>query len=159
MERREAIALAVSAPLIVLASSYLGLGGRFFYVAPVDAYHLMVGIWSMSVAADAVFTLGTLAAAFATYEIARRRSSWLAVGVGLGAHWLVYWTSYVLLPMSGDIENVDPWSALVFVAMAGFVGLAVAAIAPVALARALARTGSVAAPLAPSEAAAELPER
>ena len=120
----------LAAAAFVFLSSYLGLAGRFFFVAPGDGLAFMVGIWADSIAADVVFTIGSLLAAVLTWVVAARHRG-LAALVGALAHWGVYTASFLLLGETrGDAGTSGVWEAMGFVATWGFVGLAFAALAP-----------------------------
>lgn len=129
MERRHAAGAAAALVAFVLLSSYLGLAGRFFFVAPLDGFAFMGGIWADSVAADVVFTVGSILAAILGWLLARRHWALSVVGGGL-ASWAVYTASFLLLDEARGAEPFDLGGAISFVGMWGVVGLLFCAAAP-----------------------------
>lgn len=133
MEARDATLAAGALVAFTFLSSLLGLTGRFVWMAPLDALGFMGGIWGQSVAADVVFTAGTLGAAILGWSLASQWSVIPAILLGGLTHWLVYGASFLMLPEG--VEGQDGWGALVFVGAWGIVGLVFAALAPPLAAR------------------------
>lgn len=120
--------------VFVLLSSFLGLTGRFFFLDPASAFELMKNVWSASLVADAVFVAGSALAAILAFRLVER-SFLTSVIVGAVANWLVYVSSFLLLPEFEPGSVGDVREAYVFVAGWGIVGLVFAALAPALAAR------------------------
>ena len=117
-------------------SSWLGLNaaplmqgddhqpGRFF-----------AQVWGDSILADAMFVAASLAAAFATFRIARRVNVPLALVAGFALQWLAYLASYLLLTPETRIEGQPLYDAFIMMVRWGWPGLVFAASAPALAAR------------------------
>lgn len=125
----------------VLVSSYLGLTGRFLFVAsPLEALRFMGDIWSASVVADFVFVAGTVAAGVSAYRLTRRGSVLGGLVLALAATWITYALSWALVLAAEEAaarsqveESLPLLGIFAFVGAFGVVGLLFGTVAPVVL--------------------------
>jgi len=131
---RRRLALILAVPFGFL-SSWLGLAGESFWRDLGGAAEFFVDVWSASLWADAVFTVGTLVAFALAWRWAHRAHWVAALAGGFLLHWAVYWMSFLSLPdvVGGEDGVVESAAeAITFVLDWGWVGLVFAAVAPVA---------------------------
>lgn len=137
---RSRVYASLGVVLFVALSSFFGITRGIPYWAG-----MMVSVWSQSVLADAVFTLGSAMAATVGFLLAQRRSFLLGLVASLAANWAVYVASFLLLPGAFTKDVVDSDGPIVFVTTWGVVGLAFCALAPPLAALAWERWGARAA--------------
>ncbi|HVL87617.1 MAG TPA: hypothetical protein VM681_06390 [Candidatus Thermoplasmatota archaeon] len=135
-------ALAASAILFTAVSSVLGLGGRVALSGnPGLVPEIVFRVWTASLAADAIFILGSMGTFLLAHRLASSGRAIESIVFSGAATYATYVASYLALPFyalfRASLPPVpgSPGDPLGFVLQWGIVGILAAAVLPWAFAR------------------------